>query len=267
MLNRLAISIALVLLSMAFARAENQWYNSTLTPNEIKIDQNSYVSWGKVDNDYLELNLIYENLNGELNFNIDPVAHVNVGLAEATPTGGFYGFEFKAVFQLIINDVVVVLNGNLDQSYIPSDNFRILKCSGELLFFKNGELLYIHCEGLEGKSFKHVTEVFSATNEGRLIATFDSDYDCSLGIVESGGGSVSYRSSERKVKSITTYDILSTLDLKPNSYVILNVFDAYDSPIKQYRKLVGREGVILAIEELKPLFERKKEISIRVSYK
>lgn len=154
--------ISLSQLCVTFAEIQNYYAQLNWTPSLklIKVDQTSYISFGKVDNNFIELNKIPSSQNGKIEFSLtNGSKSLTVGLKEASPSTINYAFQITdQIAQIQISG----LNYEAPFSFTATDLLIIEKCGGSILFYKNSEMLYAHCSSNTGADLIHKTELISA---------------------------------------------------------------------------------------------------------
>jgi len=203
-------------------------------------DEISYISWGYVNTNYIELSLLQSNEDGFIEFRMEPTDHVEVSLTEVNNDNQRFGFIFKSngVATIQVEGNVVTTNP-IDYNY--SDVFKVLKCGNIIKFFKNGVRLYEYCGDNGVPALIHTTHVTTANND-RLTLVFETQIsDCS-GMVMMGvqGNQIS--------PTIFQTDGLAGANqvFTPEELLIINVFDINENPIQQIKLRTNAQGRIPA---------------------
>jgi len=201
-------------------------------------DELSYISWGYVNNDYLELSRLESYEDGFIEFRMEPTEHVEVSLTELNNDNQRFGFIFKTngVATIQVEGNLVTTNP-IDYNY--SDVFKVLKCGNIIKFFKNGVRLYEYCGDNGVPALIHTTHVTSANND-RLTLVFETQInDCSSMVM------MGVQGNQISPTILQTGGLAGANQIfTPKELLIINVFDNNENPVQQIRLRTNAEGRI-----------------------
>ena len=229
-----------------------QYYESVLNSGTVtKVTPLSYISWGLVDFNYVQLNKIFASDDGMIKFNIQPTNYVEVSLTNASNLNLRFGFIFKSNnhFTIQINGVEEDLGA---LGYTALDEFRVVKCGVVIRYYKNEDLLYEHCLTNPADELVHTTHVTTATNT-ELILEFNSDLsNCSdpfmfapvnenaSAMVQGGSGSEVETSENRQRRTSNQSEMV----FSENRIIVASVYNETGIPVKQFRIRTTTKGTI-----------------------
>lgn len=225
-------------LCLTFAEIQNYYAQLNWTPSLklIKVDQSSYISFGRVDNNYIELNKIPNSQNGKIEFNLtDGSKSLSVGLKEEDPSTVTYVFQITdQVAQIKISG----FNYETPFSFTAADLLSIEKCGGSIFFYKNNVLIYAHCSANLGANLIHKTELISAS--GVFIdLIFDNETN---GSTSNCGGNIiagkhTNQSARRSNDKKTTFP--------PKAELLINIYDSKGEYISQLSSFTDHRGRVV----------------------
>jgi len=201
-------------------------------------DEISYISWGYINTNYIELSMLQSNEDGYIEFRMEPTDHVEVSLTEVNNDNQRFGFIFKnngvATIQVEGNEVTT---NPIDYNY--SDVFKVLKCGNLIKFFKNGERLYEYCGDNGVPALIHTTHVTTANND-RLTLVFETQItDCSSMVM------MGVQGNKISPTILQTSGLAGANQIfAPKELLIINVFDNNENPIQQIKLRTNAEGRI-----------------------
>lgn len=214
---------------------EIQYYNAILNWSPglklIKVDQSSYISFGKVDNEFIKLQQVASNDDAKLEFTLTSGSKsMSVGLYDqASPSINY-------LFQINDQETQVFVSGDSYTDPIPiiaSDILKIEKCGSSILFYKNNVLLYAHCNSNTGGILEQKTILSSNTDNIKIDLSFDSDANdaCSGNIVT---GIKNGKNARKWSKNSSTFPSKSEL--------LINIYDSTGSYVKQMSSFTDHKG-------------------------
>ena len=183
-LNRAFYTWFAGILILPYTWADQQNYIGYLTSDDVKVDPVSYVDWGCVDEDKIELYKIPDDNNGYIDFVIDNTTDVEVSLVSEDDPTIYFGFKFTGTtFDLIVQGILESFNppSGPSNAYTATTEFKVEKCDNKIFYYKDGVLIYSFCaeNGNKIGPLFHRTEVFAATN-----CTFHSSNSASFSGIE-----------------------------------------------------------------------------------
>ena len=271
------LSLVLVFLIVAFeASAQTtQEYKSIINhATGIMVNDISNIEWGCVDKDFVRLDELPTENNGILTFSIDQTIGIEVGFSHGNDQLVRFGFRFADAtnFDLIVN-------GEIENTYnngYGSSTFELIKCESVLRYFKDGELLFSHCEnGIIPALFQLTTVNIAVLNpqDTELDVIFTNEYPgcpppstlvgespsneilASSELDESIISKVTLEDAESKVKD-------SSLKSQPNKIIAVNIHNQ-GKPIKSYRIRTDANGNIPEGHEVHDYLNKGYQIKIR----
>lgn len=277
MINKKGLASILFIFSFYLGFASTQYYESYLTNDNLTaVTPTSYISWGYIDVNYLELSRINSGNDGFIEFSIEPTDFVEVSLTKESNDNARFGFVFKN------NNVTVIQIDGVEISlptisYVYTDVFKVLKCGIVIKFFKNGERLYEHCNTDLAANLLHTTHVATAQNT-RLTLTFESDIsDCSnmyagetpeeLLLVDNEGftADTDVGVDAPVARENSTPETIK--NLPGNRIIIADVFSQDGIPVKQFRIRTTLLGTIPASHAIYDYMEKSYKIKFKEAKK
>ena len=249
--------------------AEQQNYIGVLTSNDVRVDPISYVDWGCVDEDKIELYNIPDDNDGYIDFVIDNTTDVEVSLVSEDDPTIYFGFKFtENTFDIIVQGILESYNPSSGptNSYNPTTEFKVEKCDNKIFYYKNGVLIYSFCADNGDKigPLFHLTEVIAASNSDIDLLFESESLNCVSNIL-SQSDEVALLRGESEDENASEESNLLTQGYQPNSTVLVNVYSSTGRPVKQYRKTTNQKGIIQNSDEiLKFLKKRDYKIQIRL---
>jgi len=254
MRSKKLIFTAFFFLFFLYGYSAIQFYESVLNQGVVtKITPTSYISWGQVDIDFIQLNKIPAGNDGLIKFSIQPTEYVEVSLTKANNLNARFGFIFKTA-----NHFTLQLDGVEEDigtiGYNSADEFRVVKCGIYIRFYKNMDLLYEYCGNNTAEDLVHTTHVTNAVNT-ELSLIFDNNItDCNTLFLmnPNDDGLVMLVAPDTEVES---NDVVVTENLQAennseqlvfpkNKIIIASVFNQEGGPVKQFRIRTTRYGMI-----------------------
>lgn len=249
--------------------AEQQNYIGVLTSNDVRVDPVSFVDWGCVDEDKIELYKIPDNNDGYIDFVIDNTTDVEVSLVSEDDPIIYFGFKFTGTtFDLIVQGILESFNppSGPTNSYNSNTTFKVEKCDNKIFYYKNGVLIYSFCAENNNKigPLFHRTEVFAASNSDIDLLFESESMNCTSNILNLDD-EVAFQRGADENDGASLASKLLTKQYKPSTTVFVNVYTSTGRPVKQYRKTTSRKGIIQNPEEiLKFLKEGDYKIQIKL---
>ena len=249
-----------------WVKAEIQNYISQLDLVDLRVDELSYIDWGCVDNNKIELYQIENEDNGYIEFTIQIIEDVEVSLVESELITSYYGFKLESgTFRLIVGGIIedVALPPGITNNYIPSTIFKVEKCDNKINYFKDGNLVYAHCSTPENpiEGLFHRTEVI-VSNGGEIDLVFESESVCSSNAT--GGPLYSSRSSETSLqKNGTAFKALDSKYEALSSFTI-TASNSRGKVQRQWRRRTNSLGILLGSEKIRKYVTENPNVSLTI---
>lgn len=265
-------SIAILFLITSFnsidAQAFQQYYtaylNPTLNERSIVIDADSEITWGAVNKASIEISEVSEVDNGFIEFNIGQAAK-NAIVSLDSQSGDRYGIHFdNSTFHLVIGSIDQQLPSMIN-GYSEMNTFKVEKCGSAIKFYKDQELLFVHCIVGVVQALVHrtTTSVNSIDIQNvKLELIFESDFECSesslIFINDNNESSRGAGFDDNRVESRNGYYDELIGDLKPLREYIVTFYNIDDSVSFQTKFTTSKKGIAYINYELK---EKMKQAS------